>query len=638
MLWYQWLLGAFVSQKAVDQSLPTIANIERVEITHFVLEAPLVMPTITVTKTETVGVIATPVVHNLPTFIQAQPRPTLDAFAYSSLSNHFEASPSPSLDIQLAWIQWLLEERFSLLTIVLAVLSTPVPFLAVFFLKQVLIRATHQMLAYHDNQNEARRIDRIAVTSSCFIGKCLFPETFGYGPGEEPLSARRIWMAIWKEILRPLWIEIGRGLIRMCIALEDRLGDGLVRCGLVILEALGWCTDRLPGCLETLFKANGTIRMMVLRGIIGVAFRFYDWLIVSVCFALRESRLGRGFKNYQNKYGYDFDQDRSYAYYIAKTESLDDAARRVLDYNDVKIRHENLLLNFEKATQDAISNLAKKTLSYRTSIIELIKIVNWTRCAIAQSTNYRHNEKLGRYPGGPMAKFPYTASQLKFIPVAQNGVHFSIMESTICRNDIRGANLRCYTDSHFEKKDPGKYMAHIIDTRLVGFFDLFKDDTLALRKNYPGISLPPYEPHEDPINISNRRPKTILKSELRWKEQIEDFAAEGRLLQYGLPEPRRTVTFGPDDFMFFVGLRVPPLITTHSPYLTTPSEISINCPTSTGALSDGPLIGCFACVLHRVGTAFRSYRPYNTVTGARGLKRPIQTRSRETGQVRVLER
>ncbi|KAF1841511.1 uncharacterized protein K460DRAFT_408973 [Cucurbitaria berberidis CBS 394.84] len=560
--WGKWLLGAIASWESLDlatlplgghplgRHLPPHGAIERVKITSFVLQAPLVVPTVTVTQTKTVGIIATPVVHTPATY-PAIPRAAFDAYRYRSSTNGFEASPSSALVQQLSWAQWLLEEKITPLHLILAFLCTPIPFFFGLFVNRVMIRFAHQMIAYHDDQKETRRIDRLTLSAGFFIGKCLFPETFGYGPPEEPLSLRRMWEAVWAELLRPLLLGSGTGFLRMSVAMKDRLGPGLVSSGKLVLRGLGWCTDRLPGRLEAVFRANGCIRIMVIRGIIGLALRFFDWLILSVWSATREVRFERSYKAYLDSHGYDFNIERQRAYYVARTEPIDDSAQRILDYDDIVKRYDDMQSNLEKVTQDAIVNLANKALSYRTSIIELIKIVNWNRCTIAQTINYRHNEKCGRHPTGPLAQFPYTTSQLKFLPLAQNGLHFDIMEYTTAENEIRGADIRYPSNTYLENhtKDGAVYMAYVMENNLVGFYDLFKENSYAIQRNYPGIQLPPYEPHEDPINIANLCPKPILKSELRWKEQIEDFAADGKLLQYGQDQPKKkkTVTFGTDE-------------------------------------------------------------------------------------------
>ncbi|CAO2657416.1 Nn.00g035420.m01.CDS01 [Neocucurbitaria sp. VM-36] len=549
----KWILSAIAFRGSFDLSGPPqggARSLEHVKITRFVLQAPLVVPTVTVTKTETVGIIATPVVHDLPYTTpthQAPPRPTLDAYHYPSSSHGFEASPSSTIVTLLSWAQWLSEDRFSLAQLLLALFCTPIPWLAGLFMKKAMIRFAHQVIDHHEDQKETRRIDRIGIHCSCFIGKCLFPETFGYGPPEKPLSFRRMWEAVWAELLRPLILGIGQGLLRMSIAMRDRLGDGLTSAGRVILKALGWSTDRLPGILETLFKANGSIRMMVIRGIIGLSFQLFDWLVLSIWHATRKARFEREYNAYVD--GYDYNVERKRAYYFANTESLEDAVQRIMDYDDLSKRFDELQLNFEEVTQEAIANLANKALSYRNSIIELIKIVNWTRCTVAQMMNYRHNEKQGRNPNGPSARFPYMTSQLKFVPIAQNNLHFDIMEYTTARNHICGADIRFPSNTYFENrcKDEAVYIAHLMENNLVGSYDVFKEDAIALKRNYPGILLPPYNPHEDPINIRNQRLKPVLKSELRFKEQIEDFAVEGKLLQYGQEQPKRTVNFGPDE-------------------------------------------------------------------------------------------
>ncbi|KAJ4374093.1 hypothetical protein N0V83_002832 [Neocucurbitaria cava] len=284
----KWLLGAFAFQESLDLSGPQqkgARSVEQVEITRFVLQAPLVVPTVTVT----VGIVATPVVHELSYTTppsQAPARPTLDAYRYPSSPSGFEVFSSSNLVSVLSWmewlLEWLLEDRFSMIQVILALFLTPIPYYTGLFTKKVMIRSAHQMIAYHDDQKEWRRIDRLGLYSSFFVMKCLFPEEFGYGPPEEPLSLRRMWEAIWGEALRPLVLGIGYGSLQLNAAMRKRLGDGLNLSGRVVLRALGWTTDRLPGFLEHLFRANGTVRTMFIRGIIGLSFQFFDWIVLSV--------------------------------------------------------------------------------------------------------------------------------------------------------------------------------------------------------------------------------------------------------------------------------------------------------------------------------------------------------------------
>ena len=55
--WGKWLLGAIASRQSLDLSAPPPGGhaVEVVKVTRFVLQAPLVVPTVTVTQTEIVG-------------------------------------------------------------------------------------------------------------------------------------------------------------------------------------------------------------------------------------------------------------------------------------------------------------------------------------------------------------------------------------------------------------------------------------------------------------------------------------------------------------------------------------------------------------------------------------------------------
>ncbi|KAF2132345.1 hypothetical protein P153DRAFT_364757 [Dothidotthia symphoricarpi CBS 119687] len=224
-----------------------------------------------------------------------------------------------------------------------------------------------------------------------------------------------------------------------------------------------------------------------------------------------------------------------------------------------------------KFSHTEVVGLARKTIEYRTTILELLKDVNWCRKVIDSLMNYRHNEKMFQHAqqskSGNKFKYPtyYPADILEFEePYYSNtliftaeadpvsGLYYTEARRTRPLFSLKKTFTSTNKWSYYDVKHNGfKLFAHASwftnYMHMPGCFSLFEHDPWALKANFPGIHLPEYKAHEDPIDLTNRRP-VVAEPLRKWGRLIEDVAEKGRLVNWQVerlrPLEKKTVRWG----------------------------------------------------------------------------------------------
>ncbi|RAR10896.1 epidermal growth factor-like type 3 [Stemphylium lycopersici] len=441
-----------------------------------------------------------------------------------------------------------------------------------------------QAVDWYQERRNKKRIDKIFERRVCAIsiGECLFPDLF-IAILDNPtifqflkavatdltffawnltmvLIKLRInsWMQIWshtKDVFRvTAQIIFGLGGDDLSWAVWMGGFKFVLRCIRMVLDTIS----------ELIFMSLGAVWVLML--LIQAVYR-RSIVYLNAESTERQPR-GRKLQGYSAEVQAAYMETASYTWqdmalmYLKLKATLDDLAEVRLEIERVKRKH-----NMESLSAQNSRELGDKAVAYRRSLIVAISDINYLRLLNCSVLNAWHNTVLGKKPNALNAKHPYQPSQLEISPEADKdtGLHIRYKEHT--RKNIHdvGKEYQISIENHAMDlaREPRRMSAIIrAKQKLAGNvpdgFDPFQKDHWIFSGVIPGMNIPPYSRTNNPFDISDKRPSPIVAPERFFGPQIEDFAAEGRLAQWGNEEAMKIniEPFGRDELRHFTtGMR-----------------------------------------------------------------------------------
>jgi hypothetical protein len=434
-----------------------------------------------------------------------------------------------------------------------------------------------QALDWYQGRTSKRRIDRIfeRPLSRITIAECLFPDLCDTPPKQSTFS--QIIKAGATDLLFFSWnltIVIIKLRIRSWRQIPSHTRD-VIFVTMQVLFGLGEDDSFWPvwrGCYETALKGIREL-LSVMWGLILIAIgatrmafmmgkAISNRLLVRImAYALPDGLTPREIKT--------FEDNVHNAYCETSTYSWSQIALMFLRLATTRERIAELeaLIKHLKQYYDSINSreIGEKYVGYRATVIELLHDNNYYRLLLCAMLNAQYNELHGRRPNDLNAKHPYQPSQLEFrtVPDPLTGFYMGYREYTVRpvnKHDIGHEYLMQVEQIAMKYEREPLRMSGIIAwrTQCVGNvpnnFDPFVKDHWVFSGAIPGLNIPVYQSEHNPFNIHDKRAPVIVNPENLFGPQIEDFAANGRLAQWGDAEamkPKAT-PFDRDEIRKFV--------------------------------------------------------------------------------------
>ncbi|KAH6878202.1 hypothetical protein BKA58DRAFT_435911 [Alternaria rosae] len=415
-----------------------------------------------------------------------------------------------------------------------------------------------QARRWYEARTSKRRIDKVfdRPISRITIGECLFPDLAAAKPRQQDTKFSQIIKAALSDTF-----FLGWNLIVLVIELRIRswmqIWSHTRDVILVTMEVLfGWGDDAFLwdvwlGCYQTGLKglrgwlsvSNGLIKTAlggIWVGLKLVKAVFNRFLIRVLDRKVPHNLTPCEIKTYEDKVNNAYCETSTYnhsqiALLLLKLwGAVEDIARLEAQ------------IKYMQQHCDSINSreIGEKCVGYRATIIELIHDNNYFRLLLCAILNALYNELHGRRPNDLNAKHPYKPSQLEFrvAPDPLTGFYMGYREHTIRavnKWDLGYEYLRQVENFGMKYEKEPMRMSMILAWKANGpgnvpdNFDPFVKDHWVFSGAIPGLNIPVYKSEHNPFNIHAKRFPVYINPEGIFGPQIEDFAAKGRLAQWG---------------------------------------------------------------------------------------------------------
>jgi hypothetical protein len=430
---------------------------------------------------------------------------------------------------------------------------------------------------WYEGRTSKRRIDKIfeRPLSAITIAESLFPDTCDTNPSHSTFF--QVLKAFSTDTIFFCW-NLTIVVIKLRIRSWRQIPSHILDVIAVTMQVFfGFGQDNLSwtvwlGCYRTGLKGF-CVLLSVMRGLIKTGLGAI-WMALklgkailnrfSVCAManrLPDALTTREIKTFEDNVNNAYCETSTYTWsevallwlrYQAALEDIDKLEARIEDI----IRHYSSINSRE---------IGNKCVSYRRTIIELLHDINYFRLLLCAMLNAHHNSLYGRMPNDLDAEHPYQPSQLEFrtVPDPQTGLYIGYKEYTVRsvnKHDLgREFMMQVERFAMNYEKEPFR-MSGILSWKnndpgnVPDNFDPFIKDHNVFSGVIPGLNIPVYKPEHNPYNILAKRVPAIINPEDFFGPQIEDFAAQGRLAQWGEAEAMKpkVAPFDRDELRKFV--------------------------------------------------------------------------------------
>ncbi|KAL6712499.1 hypothetical protein ACN47E_000376 [Coniothyrium glycines] len=514
----------------------TVTKVTMNTCTH---QLPLGFPMPTVTVTETVGVLATPVVdvyaapYTAPSspHVSARPRSSIASYDYLEPldgQTNFAAAPLSFAFRLSSFGDWLVHEQYSMLHI-LACLSLV---LAVFCGPFGRLWLAHSRAMHIARQTSYSKVADTLIGKLLDIWACL---PFVARAVYEVLLAAGLWAYRQRlieiqdsfEVLGMLATRAVRlfprrstTIVRILFAIEDRcepIGVLLLHAFRSILVACGTKVTRIYH--HGRYQCNGRNSPCAKEEDIAcqlVSARYHliteDYQVAST---LRYSDI---------------------VHMVANERTLEVA--RIDDQEQIKLLSKEIAV-FELNAKE----LGEKTMRLTDSLIAMTEDRNWMVTLLGNILNYVYNVNLERHPNGPDSRYPFLPQQYQVTPVPdpKTGLFYVVRQTVDERMSYKSRFMGLVKDKVFNSREAPKVLPRFIESLANGSFIPkicpFEENGWMLRSIFPDLILPPWKGVANPMNPKRVKKETRFRFDGCFGVQIENLAAAGKLVQWPPKKP-----------------------------------------------------------------------------------------------------